>query len=154
MTPVFEVHFFRYWWYDICNRNLENMQIKITIWNRKKRNSVRTRVILDKKLIWHQFWSFTFFDIGEYVFNILVESLVYTFQKTWTKFLIRIKKNPWKLFDLDQKMIKKFLIRIKKLWKIFWSGSKNPSIFFDPDQKMEENFLIRIKKWGKIFWSG
>ena len=38
---------------------------QITKQNRKKRNSAITRILLDKKLIWQQFWRFTLFDIGD-----------------------------------------------------------------------------------------
>ena len=41
---------------------------QITGKNRKKCNSTITRVLLDKKSIWHQFWRLTFFDIGDILF--------------------------------------------------------------------------------------
>ena len=43
------------------------------------------------------------------------------------------------------------MIRIKKKWVFFWSGSKIFSSFFDPDQKIFPHFLIRIKKSWWIF---
>ena len=66
---VFQLIFRKIWIDTIFGGSLFSIMViffsQITTQNRKKRNSVITRVLLGKKSNGHQFWSFIFFDIGD-----------------------------------------------------------------------------------------
>ena len=69
---IFVVKILRLWSYENYQpkstlKIIENVQI--TTKNSKNNNSAITRVILDKKSIWSQFWRFIFFDICEFFYS-------------------------------------------------------------------------------------